>query len=59
MARIETVTPAELEARRAAIVDALGMSLDALRRLAETHTLTPQEWDALTELREIEFLLGD
>lgn len=56
---IETVTRDALERRRAGIVASVGMSPEELRSLEETHTLTPEQRDALSALDEIEFLLGD
>lgn len=59
MAPIITETREGLRARRQAIYAHLGVSPDEFRRLAETSTLTGEEWDARDELAEISFLLGD
>jgi hypothetical protein len=57
--RIVTVRHDDLEARRNQILDKFGMTLDELKALAVTRTLTGEELEAIEELREIEFLLGE
>lgn len=56
---VVTETRESLVARRAAILESLGMTLDEFRRLEGTRTLTGEEWEAREELDEIAFLLGD
>lgn len=54
------VSLTELEARRRLVLERLGMaSQDELERRSAHYTLTPDEWDARDELREIAFLLGE
>lgn len=59
MSPVVTVTRPELEARRAALLAALGMSLEDFDNLAATRTLTGHEFDIREELDEIAFLLGE
>lgn len=56
---VETVTREELESRRAQLVAEVRMTAAELRELDRTHTLSPLQRDALWELDEIEFLLGE
>lgn len=56
---VMAVTSDELERRRAAILEDLKVTRDDLRARAESYTLTGEEWSAVTELEEIEFLLGE
>lgn len=56
---VVTETRESLLVRRAAILSALGMTLEEFRLLGGTRTLTGDEWEALEELDEIAFLLGD
>jgi hypothetical protein len=59
MAPVITVSRAELEARRAALLTDLGMSLAEFEELAATTTLGGRELDVREELDEIAFLLGE
>ena len=59
MAPVVIVTRADLEARRAALLDELGMTLQEFKTLAATKTLSGSEVEALEELEEIAFLLGE
>lgn len=45
--------------RRQRILDSLGMSLEEFESLADSRTLTGEEWEAREELDEIAFLLGE
>lgn len=47
----------DLEARRRVVLDRVGTTLDDLRSRRDAYSLTGEE-EALTELEEIEFLLG-
>jgi|1186.fasta_scaffold199348_1 hypothetical protein len=59
MAPVVTVTRADLEARRVALLNELGMTLEEFTTLAATRTLSGSEVEALEELEEIAFLLGE
>ncbi|WP_409330385.1 hypothetical protein [Trujillonella humicola] len=59
MAPVITVSRAELEARRVALLADLEMSLAELEELAATTTLGGRELDVKEELDEIAFLLGE
>lgn len=59
MAPVVTVTRDELEERRRALLEELGMSLEEFARLTETGTLTGREFDIKEELDKIAFLLGE
>ncbi len=48
-----------LVARRDAICAHLGIDAAELERRAERYEVSPEEWAAVEELREIGFLLGD
>ncbi|GAB3169510.1 hypothetical protein GCM10027059_34550 [Myceligenerans halotolerans] len=52
-------TREELEARRATILAAVGMPIEELRDRARYESLSGDEWEAISELREIGFLLND
>ncbi len=58
-AELYEVTRPQLEERRRAVLTRLDISERELRQRAVEHVLTPEERDALTELEEIDFLLGD
>lgn len=58
-AELYEVTRAQLEERRRAALTRLDISERELRQRAVEHVLTPEERDALSELEEIDFLLGD
>jgi hypothetical protein len=53
------VTREQLEKRRRAALARLDISERDLRQRAVEHVLTPEERDVLTELEEIDFLLGE
>jgi hypothetical protein len=53
------VTPTELTARRAHVLETLGMTREQFRERVREGSLSPSEWDARSELEEIAFLLGD
>lgn len=55
--RVTSVDRADLEERRKAVLEHLGLTREELRVRAETYSLTGEEWEALTEVEEIEFLL--
>jgi hypothetical protein len=59
MAPVITVSRAELEARRTALVAELGVTLAKFEELAATTTLGGRELDVKEELDEIAFLLGE
>lgn len=59
MSPVITVTRAELQGRRRALLAGLGTNLEHCARLAVTRTLTGAELDAKEELVEIAFLLGE
>lgn len=48
----------ELKGRREGILSGLGRTLEELRAIAATSRLTGEEFEALEELDEIDFLLG-
>ena len=51
-------TREELEARRQSILNRLGLTAEELRARRDAHMLTGEEFEVLTELEEIDFLLG-
>lgn len=53
------VTRDELLARRSSILSRLGLSIDELRNRSKYGTLSGEEWEAVSELEEIGFLLDD
>jgi hypothetical protein len=59
MSPVVTMTRQELEARRATLLEELGMGLEDFEQLAATRTLTGREYDVMEELDEIAFLLGE
>ncbi len=59
MARVLDVSRGDLERRRAAILQRLGVSLEELRARARSSSLIAEEWKAWEELRDISYLLGD
>ena len=59
MSPVITVTREELEGRRRALLDELGVSLEEFESLVATSTLTGREFDVKEELDEIAFLLGE
>lgn len=58
-AELYEVTRKQLEERRRAALDRLDISERDLCQRASEHVLTPEERDVLTELEEIDFLLGE
>ena len=56
---VRTVTRSVLENRRGHILADLGLTLEQFNEIAETRSLTSEEWDAREELDEIAFLLGE
>lgn len=56
---VRTVTRSELEHRRQLLLGQLGLTLAEFRELAETRSLTSEEWDISEELDQIGFLLDD
>jgi hypothetical protein len=59
MSRVTEVSRSELEARRAAILDTLGLTMSQLYERAEAGALVAEEWEAWQTLRDILYLLGD
>ncbi|MDR0359695.1 MAG: hypothetical protein LBJ87_09580 [bacterium] len=59
MGRVVEVSREELEARRARILDRVGVPLEELTRRAEASALIGDEWEAWQELQDIAFLLED
>jgi len=59
MTIVETPSRDELEARKAAILQDLGMSAAELRNAAAHGGLVGAEWSAWSEVRDLDFLLGD
>jgi hypothetical protein len=53
-----TVTRDELLARREELLAQAGLTLEELRSRAETYSLSGEEWELVTELDHIDFLLG-
>ncbi len=49
----------DLEARHDALLKQAGLSREELQARREAYSLTGEEWEILTELEEIEFLLGN
>lgn len=56
---VVTVRREDLVARRQRILERLGMSLDEFKNVAATSVLTGDQWDALEDLENIAFLLGE
>lgn len=59
MTRVEEVTPEALRTRRSEILEELGVTVDDLEALADAGSLDPEQRDALQQLRDIAYLLGD
>lgn len=53
-----TMTRDQLESRRAAILNALGMSMDELTERRRSGSMSAAEWEAWEELDGIEYLIG-
>ena len=58
MTHVTEVTTRNLNARRKAILQRIGMSYEELEAKAATRSLVGDEWAAWEEIREIDFLLG-
>lgn len=59
MSSLLEVSREALAERREMILERLGVTRDELERRARTHSISPEDWDALDELEGIEFLLGN
>jgi hypothetical protein len=53
---IREVSLKDLDTRRRAVLDRVGMSYEELAARAEARSLVGDEWTAWEEIREIEFL---
>ena len=53
------MTREALVSRRGELLNALGVTLEELRERARAGALSGDEWDAVSELEEIRFLLDD
>jgi hypothetical protein len=53
------VTREELLVRREALLSRVGLTREALAERADTYSLSGDEFETLTEIEEIEFLLGE
>jgi hypothetical protein len=56
MTHVQDVTLEDLNERRNAILDRIGMSYEELAAKAATRSLVGDEWAAWEEIREIDFL---
>jgi hypothetical protein len=56
MTHVQDVSLKDLNKRRKAILDSIGMSYDELASKAATRSLIGDEWAAWEEIREIDFL---
>jgi len=56
MTHVKDVTLQDLDERRRAILDRIGMSYDELATKAASRSLVGEEWTAWEEIRELEFL---
>jgi hypothetical protein len=56
MTHVQNVTLRDLNKRRKAILDDLGMTYEELAAKAATRSLIGDEWAAWDEIREIDFL---
>lgn len=54
----EVLSPADIETRRKALLERVGLSLYDLRTRAHEYQLTIQELEILRELERLEFLAG-
>ncbi len=59
MAPTITRTRKQLEDRRIEILTKLRMTLDEFAQVVETSTLSGEEWEALDQLEEVDFLLNE
>ncbi len=53
------VTREELLQRKERLLQSLGMTREQLAERAESYSLTGQEWDVLTQVEDVEFLLNE
>ena len=58
MPTVELLTEGEIEERRRALLDMVGMSEEELRERGEAYALSVREVGILTELDGLDFLLG-
>jgi hypothetical protein len=58
-AAVRTVTHSSLKHRREELLASIGLNLADFRKIAETRSLTSEEWDISEELDQFGFLLGD
>jgi hypothetical protein len=56
MTHVQDVTLSDLNKRRKAILNRIGMSYDELAAKAASRSLIGDEWAAWDEIREIDFL---
>ena len=56
MTIVREISLRDLEARRTAILDEVGMTYEELAAKAAAHALVGDEWAAWEEIREIDFL---
>ena len=56
MTHVQDVTLSDLNKRRKAILNRIGMSYDELAAKAATRSLVGDEWAAWEEVREVDFL---
>lgn len=59
MGTVRYPTSEELESRRKAILESIGRSERDLRTASESGVVSGEEYEALSELDVIEFLLGE
>jgi hypothetical protein len=59
MTKSAVLSDDELRARRAAILDKLGMSIEDLRERASSYALAGEEHEAWEQIESIAFLLGE
>lgn len=59
MTNTATLSDDELRARRRAILDKLGLTIEELRSRAESYALVGEEHEAWEQLESIAFLLGE
>jgi hypothetical protein len=59
MTKIAALSDDELRARRTAILEKLGMTMEELRDRAKSYALAGEEHEAWEQLESIAFLLGE
>ncbi|BBY59257.1 hypothetical protein [Mycolicibacterium sarraceniae] len=59
MTNTATLSDDELRARRRAILDKLGLTIEELRSRAKSYALVGEEHEAWEQLESIAFLLGE